>query len=74
MPPPRFRFSSHTPGIKTRHLCLLENTAWWKGFKDPTLDRLVERALHDNLSLSAAKERIIEAEANLDTISGRCQP
>jgi outer membrane protein, multidrug efflux system len=65
---PAFPFQQSYSGHKSSVPVLLENTAWWKGFKDPTLDRLVERALRDNLSLSAAKERIIEAQANLDTV------
>jgi outer membrane protein TolC len=65
---PTFPFQHAYSGHKSGAPVLLENTAWWKGFKDPTLDRLVERALHDNLSLAAAKERILEAEANLATI------
>lgn len=65
---PSFAFQHSYSGQKTGAPVLLENTAWWKGFKDPTLDRLVERALQDNLSLAAAKERITEAEANLNSI------
>ena len=65
---PTFPFQQSYSGHKSAAPVLLENTAWWKGFKDPTLDRLVERALRDNLSLSAAKERIVEARANLDTV------
>lgn len=68
---PAFPFLGSYSGHKSGAPVLLENTAWWKGFKDPTLDRLVERALRDNLSLAAAKERILEAEANLDTIPGQ---
>ena len=67
---PSFGFQQSYAGHKAGAPVLLENTAWWKGFKDPTLDRLVARALQDNLSLAAAKERIIEAEANLATIPG----
>jgi outer membrane protein, multidrug efflux system len=67
---PSFAFQQAYSGHKVGAPVLLENTSWWKGFKDPTLDRLVERALRDNLSLAAAKERIVEAEANLDTIPG----
>jgi outer membrane protein, multidrug efflux system len=65
---PAFPFQQSYSGHKSGVPVLLENTSWWKGFKDPTLDRLVERALRDNLSLSAAKERILEAQANLDTV------
>ena len=67
---PAFPFQSSYSGHKSGAPVLLENTAWWKGFKDPTLDRLVVRALQDNLSLSAAKERIVEAAANLDAVPG----
>ena len=67
---PSFGFQKSYVGRKAGAPVLLENTAWWKGFKDPTLDRLVARALQDNLSLAAAKERIIEAEANLNSIPG----
>ena len=67
---PSFGFSNAYSGHKVGAPVLLENTAWWKGFKDPTLDRLVVRALQDNLSLAAAKERITEAEANLQAIPG----
>jgi outer membrane protein, multidrug efflux system len=65
---PAFPFQQSYSGHKSSVPVLLENTAWWKGFKDPTLNRLVERALRDNLSLSAAKERIVEAQANLNTV------
>ena len=67
---PAFPFLGSYSGHRSGAPVLLENTAWWKGFKDPTLNRLVERALRDNLSLAAAKERILEAEANLDAIPG----
>lgn len=65
---PAFSFQQSYAGSKTGVPVLLENTAWWKGFKDPTLDRLVERALRNNLSLAAAKERIIEARASLNSV------
>ena len=68
---PVFPFLGSYTGQKSGAPVLLQNTAWWKGFKDPTLDRLVERALRDNLSLASAKERILEAEANLNGIPGQ---
>ena len=67
---PGFAFQQSYSGHKGGAPVLLENTAWWRGFKDPTLDRLVERAMRDNLSLASAKERIIEAKANLETVPG----
>ena len=45
---------------------VLENHDWWRQFKDPVLDGLVERALADSLSLELAKERVIEAQAARD--------
>jgi multidrug efflux system outer membrane protein len=67
---PTFPFQQTYAGHKQAVPVLLENTEWWKGFKDPTLNRLVDRALQDNLSLAAAKERIREAEANLQAVPG----
>lgn len=65
---PSFSFQQSYAGYKGSVPVLLENTAWWKGFKDPTLDRLIERALRDNLSLAAAKERIVEASATFEAV------
>lgn len=45
---------------------ILDNHDWWRQFKDPVLDTLVERALSDSLSLELAKERVIEAQAARD--------
>lgn len=36
---------------------------WWTAFDDPVLDRLVERALSDNLDLAAVWERLRAARA-----------
>lgn len=37
--------------------------AWWRGFADPTLDSLVDRALAGSLDLRAATARVREARA-----------
>lgn len=37
--------------------------AWWDGFNDPILSRLVERARNQNLSLAAALARVQQARA-----------
>ena len=37
--------------------------AWWQGFDDPVLARLVERALAQNLDLAASRERVAQARA-----------
>lgn len=44
--------------------------AWWKTFKDPALDRLVELAHQQNLSLQIAGLRIMEARARLGAATG----
>ena len=36
---------------------------WWKGFRDPTLDALVDRALLRNQSIEAARQRLAAARA-----------
>ena len=36
---------------------------WWHAFNDATLDTLIERALHDNLNLQIAGERLKAARA-----------
>ena len=38
-------------------------SGWWKGFNDPTLDALIERARASNPNLRLALERITEARA-----------
>jgi NodT family efflux transporter outer membrane factor (OMF) lipoprotein len=37
--------------------------AWWSGFEDPELDRIIERVLSQNLELSAAAARVVQARA-----------
>ena len=46
------------------------DVAWWKGFKDPTLDRLIDLAYRQNLSLQIAGLRILEARAQLGIAFG----
>jgi NodT family efflux transporter outer membrane factor (OMF) lipoprotein len=50
------------------------DAAWWKGFGDPALDRLVQSAYHQNLSLQIAGLRIMEARAQLKIAVGRQYP
>ncbi len=37
--------------------------SWWRGFNDPTLDRLIDQALAQNLDLSASLARTQQAQA-----------
>lgn len=47
---------------------------WWKVFKDPDLDRLVEEARRQNLNLQLAGVRILEARAQLGIATGNEYP
>jgi NodT family efflux transporter outer membrane factor (OMF) lipoprotein len=47
---------------------------WWSTFQDPTLDRLIELAYHQNLSLQIAGLRILEARAQLGIAVGEQLP
>jgi NodT family efflux transporter outer membrane factor (OMF) lipoprotein len=47
---------------------------WWKSFNDPALDRLVELAVRQNLSLQVAGLRIVEARAQYGVATGRQFP
>lgn len=48
--------------------------AWWKSFNDPVLDRLIELAQGQNLSLRVAGLKILEARAVLGIAAGRQYP
>ncbi|KVH35299.1 RND transporter [Burkholderia cepacia] len=47
---------------------------WWQAFGDPLLDRLVERAAHDNLGVQAAVLRIAQARAQVRTAAAQGLP
>src|SRR5689334_19060829 len=47
---------------------------WWKAFGDPALDRLVDLASQQNLSLQVSGLRIVEARAQLGVATGRQYP
>ncbi len=47
---------------------------WWKVFKDPTLDRLIEIASEENLSLQVTGLRILESRAQLGVAVGELFP
>jgi NodT family efflux transporter outer membrane factor (OMF) lipoprotein len=51
-----------------------EYRSWWKVFKDPFLDRLVDTAYRENLDLRQAGVRILEARAQLGIATGQLYP
>ncbi|MCB6180241.1 efflux transporter outer membrane subunit [Rhodobacter sp. Har01] len=67
---PAFPFLNGYSTVRSGAPVLMENVAWWRGFSDPGLDALVERALAGNLSLALARERVSQAEAQRDTLAG----
>ncbi len=50
------------------------NRNWWTTFDDPVLNRLVERAYRENLSLRQAGVRVLQARAQLGIASGSIFP
>ena len=47
---------------------------WWRGFGDPALDSLVERALAGHPSLQLAQARLLKSQAGLDAASAASGP
>ncbi len=47
---------------------------WWKTFKDPILDRLIDTAYRENLTLRIAGVRVLEARAQLGIATGNLYP
>jgi len=47
---------------------------WWKSFNDPVLNRLIERAYLENLSIRVAGVRVLEARAQLGIATGNIYP
>jgi multidrug efflux system outer membrane protein len=60
---PAFSFLSSYKSVPEGSPVLLSNANWWKTFKDPTLDALIETGFAGNLNLDIARERVIEARA-----------
>jgi NodT family efflux transporter outer membrane factor (OMF) lipoprotein len=47
---------------------------WWDAFNDQTLNRLIETAYHQNLSLQIAGVRVLQARAQLGLATGQFYP
>src|SRR5262249_11576671 len=48
--------------------------AWWKRFQDPALDRLIDLAYEQTLTLQIAGLRILEARAQIGIAEGQLSP
>jgi outer membrane protein, multidrug efflux system len=49
-------------------------SAWWTVFGDETLNRLEQRALHDNPGVKAAAQRLLQAQAQLGILRANQLP
>ncbi len=61
----------HDPRVKSQEQDL---SAWWRVFNDPTLDRLIETAYQQNLTLRVAGSRILQARAIRGIAAGNLFP
>ena len=68
---PGFGFFKKYSKAQNSAAVLLSNAAWWQGMKNPSLDRLINLALAQNLDLKLARERVIAARAARDTVPGQ---
>jgi NodT family efflux transporter outer membrane factor (OMF) lipoprotein len=67
--PPQFVERPATPAEVA--LTDVQLTRWWTRFDDPTLDRLIEKAITGNLDLQVARQRLIQArEERIETAAG----
>jgi outer membrane protein TolC len=62
---------SGNPSVKTNRE---DYQVWWKAFRDPTLNRLIETAYRQNLTLMTAGTRVMEARASLGVAIGEFYP
>ena len=62
---------SGNPSVQTNHQ---DYQQWWMVFNDPTLNRLIDLAYQQNLTLLAAGTRVLEARAELGIAIGEFYP
>ena len=67
--PPSFPFFNSYSARADSVPRVLDNLDWWRAFRDPVLDGLIEQALRDSLSLALAQERVIEARTQRDGLA-----
>ena len=51
-----------------------DNASWWKTFRDPVLNNLIEVAYRNNLTQQIAGVRILQARAQLNATIGNLFP
>lgn len=60
---PAAELPSQWPGTAVNAAALDDDAAWWAGFEDPILGRLAAEALHANLDLRLAANRVQQSRA-----------
>jgi NodT family efflux transporter outer membrane factor (OMF) lipoprotein len=66
----KFRETNNRSVVSTRQ----DYREWWKGFHDPTLNRLIQTAYDQNLTLLSAGTRVLQARAALGIAIGVSYP
>jgi outer membrane protein TolC len=61
-------------GTRTVQSGALEYQNWWEGFRDPTLNKLIQIAYNQNLTLLSAGTRVLQARAVLGIAIGVTYP
>jgi NodT family efflux transporter outer membrane factor (OMF) lipoprotein len=62
---------AHQPSVDTKREQYVQ---WWRVFNDPVLDRLIQIAYDQNLTLVAAGTQVLEARAELGVAIGEFYP
>ena len=62
---------ANNPSVDTRNQ---EYRDWWKVFHDPVLNRLIEIAYNQNLTLVSAGTQVLQARAQLGVAIGEFYP
>lgn len=66
---PIFGFSNSFRAAPNAAPALQTGNRWWLDFQDSTLNTLMDRSLSDNVDLAIAREKVIEARANVDSVA-----
>lgn len=67
---PQFPFLGGFANAMAGAPVLLDNATWWQELDDPVLDRLISRALAENLDIATARARVLAARAERNSIPG----
>ncbi|MGJ7506353.1 efflux transporter outer membrane subunit [Variovorax sp. GT1P44] len=74
LPPPVAKLDGADVGLQPDAVAVPVDEAWWRVFRDPTLDALVDKAVRDNPSLVIADARLRRARAIADRVDAEDWP